>query len=466
MPTARLKLDNPTAGNRTKGTISCWFKRSGLSSNQWIYSERLNSTDYAGVRINSGDTIGIFSYNGGSAEIDANTDAKFRDTNGWYHFVANWDTSLATASDRVKIWINGELQSFSGSPSYPSQSSNTKFGIGSPSGNNYAIVIGRRGDDAEYFDGSMAHYHRVDNQTLAPTVFGETDSTTGIWKPITSPSITYTGSASHNFFLDFADSSDMGNDISGNNNDLTVSGTITQTIDTPSNVFATLNTLCRMPSDTTFSNGNTSIRMLGGEGANSLSTLGASKGKYYWEAKLINWNSTNSRHMIGINTGINSVTGTNERIGRSADPDSIGYSLYLNNVYQNGSEIITGSNMGGSVSANDIYMFALDLDNYKFYIGRNGSWLNSGVPTSGSTGTGSIGTVANDKTYFVATTSNNVDGNNIHNNDWDFNFGNGYFGTTAVASAGTNSGIGTFEYDVPSGYKALCTKNINEQEYS
>ena len=42
------------------------------------------------------------------------------------------------------------------------------------------------------------------------------------------------------------------------------------------------------------------------------------------------------------------------------------------------------------------------------------------------------------------------------------NFGNGYFGTTAVSSAGTNaSNNGIFEYDVPTGYTALSTKGLN-----
>ena len=454
MPTARLKLDNPTAGNRTKGTISCWFKRSGLSSNQWIYSERLNSTDYAGVRINSGDNIGIFSYNGGSAEIDANTNAKFRDTSAWYHFVANWDTSLATASDRVKIWINGELQSFSGSPSYPSQNSNTKFGIGSPSGNNYAIVIGRRGDNAEYFDGSMAHYHRVDNQTLAPTVFGETDSTTGIWKPITSPSITYTGSASHNFFLDFASSSDMGNDISGNNNDLTVSGTITQTIDTPSNVFATFLPVPRIgggsPVHPTFSNGNTTAYFDNASyNENAISSLAMNSGKYYWEVKCTNAISDGSGY-VGI---VDLASYDNGFVGNQC----VAYRDNGQKINDN-----TSTSYGNTFTSGDIIGVAFDASTGTIWFSKNGTWQNSATKSEieAGTTTNSAYTGLSTSTFWHTLISN-------YNDRYaSINFGNGYFGTTAVSSAGTNAGIGTFEYDVPSGYKALCTKNINAQEYS
>ena len=453
MASTYLTNTNPTAGNRTKGTISCWFKRSGLSSNQWIYSERLNSTDYAGVRINSGDNIGIFSYNGGSAEIDANTNAKFRDTNGWYHFVANWDTSLATASDRVKIWINGELQSFSGSPSYPSQNSNTKFGIGSPSGINYDITIGRRGDDAEYFDGSMAHYHRVDNQTLAPTVFGETDSTTGEWKINTSPSITYTGSSSFNFFV-LKDGNSV-TDQSGNSNNFTVGGgTLTKTEDNPSNVFCTLNPLVYTPNPPTFSNGNTKFvkSTTGiGHGSDTIGTLGAKSGKYYFEMKTV----TSTSFYVGIIGNNHNNANSNGDIGGSnihtVNPDN----TYGDNVNNNG----TTTSITLSYSANDIFGLAFDLDNGKWYFHINGTYFNSGDPTSGSTGTGSMGNITTGELFYLPFAGG---GSYNHQHTFEFNFGNGYFGSTQISSAGTNaSGNGIFEYDVPTGYTALSTKGLN-----
>ena len=108
-------------------------------------------------------------------------------------------------------------------------------------------------------------------------------------------------------------------------------------------------------------------------------------------------------------------------------------------------------------------MCALDLTNNKIYFGKNGTWLNSGDPTSGASGTGGYSVTAN-KTYFTIT-SDNTSGSDQQT--YQFNFGNGYFGTTAVSSAQNPSdGIGVFEYSVPSGYKALCTKSLNAQEYS
>ena len=109
-------------------------------------------------------------------------------------------------------------------------------------------------------------------------------------------------------------------------------------------------------------------------------------------------------------------------------------------------------------------MMALDCDNRNLYFGKNGTWENSGDPTSGSTGTGAAYTITAPSSttggqYFFCV----ADGTTTNNSRWQTNFGNGYFGTTAVASAGTNaSGIGIFEYDVPTGYTALSTKGLNE----
>jgi len=454
-----LTKTSPTAGNRTKGTISCWFKRSALSSYQWIYSERLNSTDWAGVRLNSDDTIGIFSYNGGSAQMDANTTAKFRDTNGWYHLVANWDTSLATASDRVKIWINGELQSFSGSPTYPSQDVGLKFGIGSPGGSNYDIFIGRRGDNAEYFDGSMSHFHRVDNQALAPTVFGSTDSTTGEWKISTTPSITYTGSSSFNFFI-LKDGNSV-TDQSGESNNLTVGyGTLTKTEDCPDNVFATLNPLVLATSaNFTLANGNTSKTTTNTTNAwrSASTTIGASSGKYYFEVKV---DSIESSDQNNFAVGITDYEQSNDQSSGNgkffAFSRGYGYHAKDGKKLTNDATTANGVAYGSSWTTNDIIGCAFDLDNGKIYWSKNGTWQDSGDPTRGSTGTGSAFNITTGYTYFP------VMAQYYGNEKYTFNFGNGYFGTTAVSSAGTNaSNNGIFEYDVPTGYTALSTKGLN-----
>ena len=130
-----------------------------------------------------------------------------------------------------------------------------------------------------------------------------------------------------------------------------------------------------------------------------------------------------------------------------------GYGYYNGNgdLYYRGSSTSYGATYGNG----DIVQVALDCDNNRVFFGKNGTWQNSADPTTPSTG---FAMTATDATYVFAVA--------VQNNNLDCNFGNGYFGTTAVSSAGTNAGVGTFEYDVPSGYKALCTKNINAEEYS
>ena len=221
---------------------------------------------------------------------------------------------------------------------------------------------------------------------------------------------------------------------------------IKQALDTPSNVYATMNSL--VPSSSvTFSNGNNTLTgsVSDNYSSNNIATLGASSGKWYWEAKYTTANA-NTNPTVGIAKMENHRADVN-------NTTTSGYAV----VRFDGEIQVDGSNTGSSYwgsnpVAGDIIMFALDMDNGKFYLGKNGSWENSGVPTSGSTGTGSItsslsGTQAPCIRYLASV--------------FDTNFGNGFFGTTAISSAGSNGNGSLFEYDVPSGYYALNTKNIN-----
>ena len=448
MASTYLTNTNPTAGNRTKGTISVWFKRSGLGSYQHLYTEHYDGNNFGSLRLNSNDTLGFFSYDSGSAQADINTNRVFRDTNSWYHVVASWDTTDGTAADRVKIYINGVREtSFSGSPTYPSSSANMYFGVG---GTNYPIRIGTVAS-SQYFDGSMSHFHRVDNQALAPTVFGSTDSTTGEWKITASPSITYTGSSDYNFFI-LKDGNSV-TDQSGQSNNLTVgAGTLTKTEDCPSNVFCTMNPLDNYWQGSTFANGNTTFTIPASKETYNTSTLAIPSndaGKYYCEVKVVD---ASAYTLIGL-TDRPPTSATDKFNGQGY---GYAYDGYNGNSWNNDSS----SSYGNSYTTNDIIGIAVDTDNNKLYFSKNGTWQNSGVPTSGSTGTGALSLSATPTQghYFFA-------GGNRHNDDTQlsWNFGNGYFGTTAVASAGANaSGNGIFEYDVPSGYTALSTKGLNE----
>ena len=451
MASTYLNIANPTVGDRQKGTISVWLKKTRINTTQYFVNERSDNNNMAWIAFSSTDTLNWGDQVSGVSQWEYTTNRKFRDTSAWYHFVFAWDTTLATASERVRTYVNGEEITSFATTNNPSQNYSSNFSRGTTS---YPAIIGRLDSGTHYFNGSMAHFHRVDGQQLTPSTFGQTDSATGIWKPKTNPSITYTGSSSFNYFLKFENSSDYGEDSSGQNNDFTVSGgTITQTIDTPSNVFAVLNAVNK-GSNVTLSNGGTSFSTTDTWEC-AASTLAFSKGKYYAEFKMTSSGSGGASYMMfGIEQPADVYSWINQYPGRTAK--GVGYYSESGNTYINNSQ----SSYGNSYDNGDIIGIALDMDNGYVYFSKNGTWQNSGDPTSGSSGTGGI-SISGSEYYFVGSGyRSTVDAT------FQTNFGNGYFGTTAVSSAGTNAGIGTFEYDVPSGYKALCTKNINAQEYS
>ena len=450
MASAYLSRSITSSTNNTKFTISVWVKKlkQVSSSYQNIINSRQSGTT-SGLGLWFGDNDEIF-YNFGtssSASSACQTNAKYRDNSAWYHIVLAGDASQS-GTDKLKFYVNGE-QITSFQTDNRSSFTTIAYDIGDTT---YPTIIGRKHDGTYQFDGSMAHFHFVDGTAYQASTFGETDTTTGIWKPKTAPSVTY---GNNGFFLRFDNSGNMGLDSSGQSNNFTTNGTIIQNKDTPSNVFATINPLDYSPNPATLENTNTTYNKSStgsGHNATMTGTLGVTKGKYYFEFKPTN----TSAFVAGI-------VRTNHGL-----PNSEGYYATDAGSYgiTNGSKIVGGSEQSQTVSysANDIFGMAYDLDNGKFYVHINGTYLNSGDPTSGSTGTGSLGDISLGSNIYVPVVSNaNYDQTNVMH----FNFGNGYFGTTAVTSAqNPDDGIGIFEYDVPAGYRALCTKSINAQEYS
>ena len=425
-------------GNRRTFTISAWVKRSGLGTAQQIYSSRSTASNVLGIYFQTDNTLWVTDYQSG-AIMSFYTNRVFRDVNAWYHIVLEVDTTQATESSRVKIYVNGTQETSFSTASYPTQNRDLYINV---TGSNHYIGTEQSG---RYFDGAMAHVHFIDGTAYAASDFGSFDAN-GIWTPNASPSVTY---GTNGFFLNMASSGDMGNDVSGNNNDFTVTGTVTQALDTPSNVFATLNPLDTAQSNATFSNGNTTWTTTSGYFWGR-STLGVSSGKYYFEAKL---SSAPEHGHIGI------VDEAPENNTDSIESGAYnwGYKLSDGEVYNNGS----GTAYGDTYTTGDIIGVALDLDNNKLYFSKNGTWQNSGDPESGATGTGAVSITdpssTNTGNYFFAVGDNA----SATNGTWQTNFGNGYFGTTAVASGNPDSaGLGIFEYTVPSGYYSLCTKNL------
>nr|ADD96032.1 hypothetical protein [uncultured organism MedDCM-OCT-S04-C369] len=213
-----------------------------------------------------------------------------------------------------------------------------------------------------------------------------------------------------------------------------------------------MNSLDNFYQSATFSNGNNTIVTHDTNYAATMSTLGMTSGKYYCEMKATNIG--NGYSQFGIKGSF--VTANSQGAGYGTD----GYAYKANG----GGKINNNSTStyGTTWNSGDIIGCAVDLDNNYIYWSRNGTWQNSGDPTSGASGTGAAFTLGTPSSgaYFFAASDNDADAGVT--NTFDFNFGNGYFGTTAVSSAGTNaSGNGIFEYDVPTGYTALSTKGLN-----
>ena len=409
-----------SSGNRKTWTLSMWVKRS--SDNYSQLSGTGTGSTY--LIIGFGDTQPriLQSANAGES-VEVQINKKCRDLNGYYHLVFRVDTTQATASNRIRIYINGEEGTYS-ETDYPSQNLDMYY--------NYNILhgFGARSDGDSGFDGIISHVHFADGQSLAPTVFGETDSTTGEWKIITSPSFTL----GTNGFSILKDGNTITDQSSNSNNWTLANGTLTKTEDNPSNVFATLNPL--IPTNafsSNFTNGNTTITGKSDGKGVMLSTLGASTGKYYFEAKVGNSDGTS----IGV---------SNDEISLDTwSPSTGNYVLYSNNgnVYRSSSTTASGT----TYTTNDIIGVAWNATSSEVTFYKNGSAIASAYGVEGTQGT-----------MFIAMADTSTSGTPTVN----FNFGNGYFGTTAVSSAGTNaSGIGIFEFDVPAGYTALSTKGLN-----
>ena len=431
---------SPTDNN--KWTWSAWVKRAKLGSGQVLFYADDGSANYATfIRFRDTDQLDFSNQWSASNDSVLLTNRRFRDTSAFYHIQVVLDTSNSTAADRQIVYVNGVRET-----SFATETTATS-GKGSTINDGYEHRIGRGNNSfgSDYFDGNMTHIHFADGQAYAPTVFGETDSTSGIWKPKTAPSVTY---GTNGFFLKFENSGAMGTDSSGNSNTFTVSGTLTQNVDTPSNNFATINTLQgAIASGLTLINGNLTIDGNTGTAWRSLpATLGVSTGKWYYEVKVKN-------------------LADNVRIGLVDVDQAQQLNGYFNNLsrgyaYNNSGEKSnnnSSASYGNSYTTNDIIGVAMDLDNSKLYFSKNGVFQNSGDPTSGSTGTGSAYDISSSYTYAPCVATYQP------TDKLECNFGQGYFGTTAVSSANADDGgLGIMEYDVPANYRVLCTKNIKD----
>jgi hypothetical protein len=416
-----------TTGNRKTWTFSFWVKRGNLSgATQGILSAL--SGDYDGIHFYNTNAFRIYFY--GTSNGQLITNRLFRDPSAWLHIVVSVDTTQTTASNRVKIYANGVQETSFSTASYPSLNYDTNFNVSN------TLHLGLNEGATFYYDGYMSEVVFIDGQQLDPTSFGEFDEDSGIWKPIDVSGLTF---GTNGFYLDFEDSSALGNDVSGNDNDFTVNNltSIDQSTDTCTNNFSTMNPLDQN-GGMTFSDGNLSVASTSASWRSTRGTFGVTQGKWYYEVKPVNTSGSLLDMIIGW--GDFEIAIPSEF---SSSSPALTYTAGSGNKQLDG----VNSSYGATYNVNDIIGVAFDADNLTVEYFKNGTSQGS-ISTGWSSGITWTPIISLYGRY--------------NNTKASFNFGNGYFGTTAVASAGTNaSGIGIFEYDVPTGYTALSTKGLN-----
>jgi len=430
-------------------TYSVWFKRTktGASTQLWNLSSDDDSSKYIEICIKSDDKLDMQFRNGTSGDngtyIRRITTRLFRDTNAFYNVILRFDSTQSSADDRFRLYINGEQEtSFSTSTGTIPQNYVTDL---ANSGGEHRIGRGA-GSSSVYWDGSMSHFHFVDGQSYAPTVFGSQDATTNEWKINPSPSISTSNYGTNGFFI-LKDGNSV-TDQSGNSHNFTVAGgTLTKTEDCPSNVFATISrTVKSYQGSLNLSNGNNTYTA-GNSWNYQPSTIGVNSGKYYWEQKFVNINSNGGFGLVSQQF----TTSNLENI-------STGYSQTTGVImyWHDGTRFLNGNNasFGSAIADGDIMGCALDLD--------------SGTKTitfyKNNTSQGTINLPTNMQSDFVFPCYMGSASSNpfIVNT----NFGNGYFGTTAVTSNSGNGysgtgNLGIFQYQPPTNYTALSTKGLN-----
>ena len=431
-----------TAGDPDKWTWSAWVKIGSVGAYNPLFSGYVDSDNFTRLTFTDSNTFNISHLVGGSWVSRHITDRIFVDTNAWYHIVVVWDTGNASEYERQKLYINGvEENSWS-------TETNCAQDTDSWMNNTASTSYCRTGNvDSDYFKGYMAHVHYCDGQALAPTAFGEFDSTSGTWCALSSPSVTY---GTNGYFLKFATGA-LGTDSSGEENDMTVNGTLLTSKDSPDNNFCTMNPRRKNTISATYSDGNnTFVRT--GTGGQMNGSMGVTKGKWYFECLIddywqyLGWSNANSANNDAC-----------------SDSGSEFYGVYANAT--NMSSYAQGTNTaltGYTVMAAGQYIsLAFDADNGKLYYGTNGVWGNSSDPVAET----------NPMLTSIPTTYNDVDihmlpcigqGTGSRSSTIKMNFGNGIFGDTALTGTtyADDAGQGTFKYDVPAGYYALCTKNL------
>ena len=459
---AYLHFTPSSSGSRTTFTYSVWMKSCGLGSDGYLpifgYKAGSESGYYQNDFFITGNTLRWFGNLTGSSSLITNR--VFRDQSSWYHIVFAVDTTQSTAANRMKFYVNGsQITSFS-TETYPAEDEALYIGMASK-----ALEIGRL-QAAYTANAYFAEAYFIENSQLTPSSFGETDSVTGQWIPIE-----YTGSygGNNSFYLKFV-SGAIGTDSSGEGNNFTAVnlGNGDVLLDTPTNNFPIVNAL--EPYNTTistFRQGNLNIKASayssGNYGNNFSSFILPTSGKWYVEMLTGVQAGSGNVAQLGITKqGPEGIVIPNQAqlAVTFSSTTGLAFDTYANtaDLYDGGSSVDQDT---GLTATSYVTALAVDIDNDKVWVGYDGgssiTWLNSGNPATGANG--AAHTFDSDSGIYmaVATSSDNANRSYII-----MNFGqNGTFSNYKTAGGNADgAGIGNFFYSPPSGFKALCTKNL------
>ena len=416
--------------NRLKFTISLWVKRSTLGAKSMIGTVGGDSSNFGAIWFDSSDRLNCTEGSGGGT-LNFITNRVFRDVSAWYNIILAIDTTQGTESNRVKIYVGGVQETSFSTSTYPSQNSNMHLNRGGKT-----QYIGRHTDSSNnyYFDGYMTEVVWVDGQQLSNTDLGEFDEDSGIWKPIDVSGLTF---GNNGFYLDFEDSSALGNDANGSNN-FTVNNltAIDQSISTCTNIFCTWNPIANYTNSVAFSEGNL-VAMSGtnDQWDSGRATMGFAKGKWYFECLFV----------AGVSTQYIGVVDESCKMNTANAHDENGTTVFYNN---SGGEIRKDGTATtadyGTFSSSEVAGIAIDADNFTISVYKGGSAIVNAYALS-TTRTGFL--------FPMTTLLNNGDGVKVN------------FGSPPYSESGGNTdanGYGNFNQSVPSGYFAINTKNLAE----
>ena len=439
-----------TASNRRTWTWSGWVKLNGADNRTLFCANNPSSLGHM-IRFYT-NQLSILGYNGGFS-YQLRTNQLFRDPSAWYHIVAAIDTTQSTASNRVKMYVNGEQVTSFSAETYPNQNFDTFVNTT----NEHYLGVNNEGGLADYFDGYMGEVNFIDGQALTPDSFGETGDY-GEWKPLK-----YTGAYGTNgFYLDFKNSGDLGNDAAGSNNWTPNNLAATdQMVDSPTNNFATWNALFEGGESSSSIYANTSLsegNLKASVPTNSYmgNTMRPQSGTWYSEFLVstvtveIGWG--------WINAPEYSSNTANAGIANKWGGYYHGYAPADLRIYDETSQL--GSNIALTISNGDILQLAWDIDNNKGWIGINNTWY---AADNGTDGNPSAGT--NQTFTFAGTEAANLQpyvANGAGTAAFVANFGqdSSFAGTKTPQGNQDSNGIGDFYYAPPTGFLALCSANL------